>query len=707
MTWPAEVLPDHSSGLNLRLKINTIIAGLDSSIGRFYFVGDPTRSGMETVAAAVATLTAAAIHAILILPPGDHAVNADLNVGEKITVYPLPGANLIVATGKICTIECLHPDVGRYAWATLVGTGQLILGKRISHRFSEWFGAIPGANNTLATQQMIASVVAGDRVTFHLPESEYSDVIVINKDHTTINTGGSEQRWAAGYAQSNTNEAIDWYTERHYNVMFVANADDVNFYNLTFKQGTAFTHSGFPIWFAIGVKGGSVTNCQFYDLAYDGAAIYGVCIQIRSGAVGVVEQFNRFYNCKGGVVCQGSYCHIGMGDISRNDNANGATDAMWSIDGGYGNILHPVIFYRTQSCPVSGAVIQISGTKNFQVIKPYLQGLKGGCGIYVWDPVGGGVQGVDGGIIDGAIIDGGGLTATEAFAMLKITQHVKGVKVINCILRNPASGEGYTSSGLVITPGNTAYHNDIDMGTEAGVYAAVRVVPTHAGGEKELYLEENDITAANRGVFFDGVTNNAMKPMWLIRNKYKNMTEAIGSNPSAPLSNNAPVYLVGDGGEFTGSNFTTLFVDIPKAARAFSHGAKNFPYRIAEQVEVHSSETPNVTDYTGTTWKEGDTFRRPAPPAGASPGDVCVSGGTFSPALAMCHTTVSSNVVFVFSGTGFYEGDTVIIAGVTGKFKILSITGPNYTLDGTTDAEVTDYIFTVYPVFKAMPALAA
>lgn len=575
-------------------------------------------------------------------------------------------------------------DAGQYQIFTCTGIPKVIFGTGATRKIDAyWFGATSGGDNTTAARQAVAAITSGDAVTVSLPASQWSDVLVVDRPKTTIDTNMTPQSWAAGYSQAD--HTTDWYADPvGYNVMFVAAADDINFINCRFVQGNNFAKSGFFIWYAVGVNGGRTEHCWFEDLAYDAGATYGCAVIIRTGASRIKEANNYFKNCKAAVQCQGSKCDIGSGDISENnDLVNGGADAAWSIDSGNGNKLSNFKFYRAAGSPISGAVVQIMGASDFEVTDGYIYGLKQGVAIYVQSY--GGIHPVNKGLISRNIIDGGAFAATDSWKMIWVDQYCTGIKVESNILRNPATGT-VVSAGIGIVPGNEVYNNDVDMGTVGGVTAAIFITSTHSGGELPLFVERNNLKAANSGIFFLGVTTNAMQPIWLKNNTYRNMVVAI--NRDGALIQNAPVFMQDE--HFIGNNFTTNFVNIPKVARAFSaFRAGNFPYYVGPQVNIRCGEAPSAPTWNGTSWEVGDFFINPQPTVGGVKGYVNTARGTISPASTIGNISVGSNGLFVANPAGFYDRDFITIAGVTGVKKIINIIGSVFYLDSPADATVS------------------
>lgn len=112
----------------------------------FVTVGDV---GYETFATAVTSLNASGTETLLVLPAGAHAVSGvNVTANSNICVYPLPGADIQVANGRVCTINNLSPATGAYKWITLSGTGVVTFGAgAVDFVRPEWWGDDTSAFN--------------------------------------------------------------------------------------------------------------------------------------------------------------------------------------------------------------------------------------------------------------------------------------------------------------------------------------------------------------------------------------------------------------------------------------------------------------------------------------------------------------------------------------------------------------------------------
>ncbi len=428
---------------------------------------------------------------------------------------------------------------------------------------SGWWGAITGAINDAAIKAAIAYATSGKGQTIHIPESLIASTIVVDKANTTINSGGQSMTYDTTYAKIGSGDF------GVYNVMFAATANNISFVNCTFKQG-AYTGSNVFIWAALSTQGCLIFNNKFYDSKYD-AGILGTAIQARTTATGVLILNNKFYNCKACTVTQGDKC-LTQGNISYNDDTNGAHDAVYSINNGTGSAIVDNKVYKGALTPLSGSTIDIQVATDFIVSRNQIYGFAGGVAILVFDF--GGAAKSDGGIISDNIISGGGYTATGIWNYIK-SNFGTDIEIKNNILKDPptiVTG----SAGIVITPDdNRIIGNKILLG-DVTVNEAIRVDPDAINNGGKLCIKDNEIFTAGVGVEFSAIGNNEYNPIELSGNSYDGtMTVAIRETTNAqnfPLSLHNENFI---------SDTITIFVSTLKQYKMFGVGlAQNFPYKI-------------------------------------------------------------------------------------------------------------------------------
>ena len=413
-------------------------------------------------------------------------------------------------------------DAGTYQCLD-AAPGKVIFGPgAVKEVYPQWWGAREGGENATYIQAAGNSIPITGGVTLRLPESLYAATVVIDKPDVIIDSGYKSQSWSASYVQAASDPDY-----RIYNTMFVVKANNVNFQNTTFRQG-AFTHSGMLIWFAQGVNGGDVYKCRFYDLAYDGGNTYGACVQCRSGTNNIKTRECYFENCKAAVVIQGNKSSI-TGNVSINNNTNGGTDSMFSLDGGGGNSMAYNQVYKAQICPISGNIYQIScNTNNFTVDHNYLQGLKGGVGFHFYALNG---FSPSNGIVAYNIVEGGGLKATGPYCMMRIEPGCTGFEISHNKFENAVSQTPHTSGAMEISPSNhKLVGNEFLLGTTGELAWAIRILPATTPGYLDIF--NNTIQTTSRGIYFDGFenNNNNMIPIKLKGNTYDHMLAPISGN---------------------------------------------------------------------------------------------------------------------------------------------------------------------------------
>lgn len=678
---------------------------------------------------------------------GTYSITGNMVVPANVCLVPEKGAVLSVATTKTLTINGPF-EAGLYQVFT--GAGSVLFGDGAVKTVNNyWFGAAVGGENATATQAAIDSIPATGGVTLLLAKSLYSSTVVVSKPNVVVDSNFNDQTWSTSYAKIG---AGDYGI---YNVMFAVTASNVKFINTSFTQGS-FTSSGFYIWFALGTDGGVVDNCNFYDLLYS-VAENGVCIQTRTTTTNTHIRNCYFENCRGAVVLQGSRSSI-FNNISQNTDSNGGADAIYSIDAGDGNDMSHNQVYKAQACPVSGSVYQIAGSAtNFTCSYNYLNGLKGGIGFYLSSYAG---VYPKKGTVSHNTISGGNLTPTASFTMMRLLPGCQEIEVSNNKFIEMGT-ESVTSMALDISPGNNrALYNDIYLDPNKDLTWAIRVLPSLVAsttgaittGTKSLVVADatgfklndnisidgitgnrkitditgttitidfnadntvtgakvitpapgyldiigNSIRTASVGIYFSGFSanNNNLVPIKLRGNTYDSMLSPISTDG---LVQNFPLWMEND--NFTGP-YINVFgtpVNDGKHNRQFAQGAYAAPYRIAGDVtSVYATELPTAGNYPGTSWGKGSTVFNPD----TGTITICSLPGTFTAASTTGGITINTKILTVAAAAGFYPGDYITIAGVTGIKKIKYIVGNVMFIDTVADATVAAAaVVTPDPVF--------
>jgi hypothetical protein len=559
-----------------------------------------------------------------------------------------------------------------------------------------WFGAVAGAINDTAINAAIAYATTEMGQTLHIPESLIATTIVVDKEDLTITSDGQPISFDASFTIIGSGDY------GVYDVMFAATVDNVDFVDCVMKQG-AYTEASVFIWYALGVDGGLVTKCKFYDLLYD-PGVLGTAIQTRTSAINIRIVDNYFKNCKASVVTQGSF-NVTDRNTSYNDNANGGHDAVFSINGGVGSSITNNKIYKNNATLLSGNMIDIQYTSEFLVSGNQINGLNGGVAIHAYD-FGGGVKSTNG-VISNNIISGDNLTALAPWNFIQIS-FGSGVEIIDNVLIKPPTASG-ASSAIVVTPdNNTVSGNIIDM-ADVAVNECIRIDPKASGTSGTLKIENNTMTSPTRGINLSGLGYNDHIPILLKGNTYLGtMTVAIDS--AAPTYPTIPIYMENE--YFLGASLGTGKVQFGKYDWMFNYGnAGNFPYRMTRFTQMYSSEVPNSVGYPGTTWEESDTIFNSAAAVGSPVGWTCTQNGTFSSATDATGDTDGSTAIItgMTDTSDFYIGEYVSVSAgfpAAGPYMIQAITATTITLDTASNSVQSNItVATIDAIWTAMANL--
>jgi hypothetical protein len=624
---------------------------------------------------------------VLLIPSGAWTISNAITIPANVTLKILIGGVLTNSS----TITIGGPmEVGRYQVFAGVGT-VTIAATSTKDVYAEWFGATEGVDNYATVTAAIGAITTGSGVTLHIPTSLYTKVVVVDKADVIVDFGGSHQTFDAAYALGVGN---DWDV---YDTMFVANANNITFIEGRFYFG-AKSGVGDYIWFVnSGIRGGGVDRCKFYNLPYD---VGGVAVQVRVAAVGIMITNCYFENCCGSVSHQGQHgvidnC-VAYVTAAQVTSSPGVTDQAFGIDGSSGCSITNCKVIKTAGAPYSGACIGANTTTtNFVISNNFVYGVHGGVGIYA--------VASDYGVISNNVVDGGTAASVGAWALMKVTDTCSNIVVSNNLFRRPPATGVTGGYALDIATGNNIVDGNLldvnDGGTLFGAIL-VREADTPAG----LTISNNVIHNNGTGVWFS-FTNNNMIPIVLKGNKYSG-TSSTPYN-GASLIQNAPIYLENEIFVDGAARLTPSFTS-PKYQRPFLNSRTgDFPFSFGLSTTMHAGEEPAAGNYDGSSYTQGDIIWNHDVGTGGSPGWVCISSGTFSAASTTGGITTGTKALVLAAAAGFFAGDYITIAGVTGIKRIVTLVGAAATIDSNADATVAAAaVATPAPTFEVMGVLS-
>jgi len=525
------------------------------------------------------------------------------------------------------------------------------------------FGAVAGADNTAAIQAAINAATDGAGTRIFLCESKISTTILVNKSNIIFDSNFTSISYASNFVNGTSPSGIAGS-----DVMFCVLSNNVNFENISFKQG-AYVPVGTPnervIWFNPGANNGQVLNCNFYNILFLG-------IQGLAGTSSILISGNYFYNCQAAAVISGDTSII-ENNFSENNNSIGASNSVYSINGGTGSSIVNNICRKSAGTTAAGDIIDIVAATDYSVIGNTITGLTGGNGIMVWD-AGLGYSNTNG-IIANNIIDGNNLTATSPWVMIACNTSSSTI-IKNNILRNPSTLNGFCSGIAVQSANNVVSGNIINLGT-VSVNSAIHIYESNA----PLEISNNTITTATVGINFYGITNNNMIPIILNNNSYNGtMTVAYAQ---LSLLQNVPIWLTNE--NYLSSTIVTW--GIPKFASFFANQyTGNFPFCLKKNSVFYANALP-----LSGTWYVGDTITNSTPATGQAKGYVCTVSGTYGGGSSGAGTSTSGSptITGLSSTAAIYVGDIVTasagFATLTG-LTVISKTSTSITVNRNANA---------------------
>jgi hypothetical protein len=475
------------------------------------------------------------------------------------------------------------------------------------------FGAVGNgtADDTAAIQAAFNSLPSSGGVVYFPPATTYliNTTINITKSNVVVDFGAQLVNFKSTFTKPGVGEPA------LYSIMFYITGANVTMINGRLGNG-AYTDGGSYIWFAGGADNGTVDNCQHYGLPYNGSN--SVAIQTRTGTSGIRVVNNYFFNCAGSVSMQGAN---GLVDnctsvitSAQPTSVAGVSDQAYGIDGSDGCAITNCRVDRGIGAPISGSNIGANtSTTNFVIAGNRLTGLVGGVGLFI--------NNSNRGVITNNIISGSGYTTTGAWTMVRIAGSSN--NFVNNTLTDPPIG--FLGRGLdVVATNNTVANNQFLMGSAASLFANIAIQQAASPGP--IYVTDNSLTGVNRGIYFDGITDNGGKPIILSGNAYYDpMTTPYQGDGSMTV--NAPLWISNE--KFASSAITTFGINTHKLFRPFQNGnAYKFPINTAQNYVFYSIEVPTGANYATATWSVGDTVYNSAPSVGQPTGWRCTVAGT-------------------------------------------------------------------------------
>jgi len=475
------------------------------------------------------------------------------------------------------------------------------------------FGAVGNGTNddTAAIQAAFDSLPSSGGIVYFPPATTYliNTTINITKSNVVADFGAQSVNFKSTFTKPGSGDPS------LYSIMFYITGANVTIVNGRFGNGS-YTDGGSYIWFASGANNGTVDNCQHSGLPYN--ASNSVAIQTRTGTSGIRVVNNYFFNCAGSVSMQGSN---GLIDnctstitSAQATTVTGVSDQAYGIDGSDGNAITNCRVDRGVGAPISGSNIGANtSSTNFIISGNRVTGLVGGVGIFI--------NASNYGVVTNNIISGSGYTTTGTWTMARITGG--SVNFVNNTLTNPPTG--YVGRGIdVVAANNTVANNQFLMGSAASLYADIAIQQNATPGP--IYITDNSLVSVNRGIYFDGITDNGSKPIVLSGNVYYDpITTPYQGDGS--MTANAPLWISNE--KFASSAITTFGINTHKLFRPFNtFNAYKFPINTAQNFVFYSGEVPTGANYSTATWSVGDTVLNSSPSVGQPTGWKCTVAGT-------------------------------------------------------------------------------
>jgi len=485
------------------------------------------------------------------------------------------------------------------------------------------YGAIgDGSTDDTAAIQAAIDALSAQGGTLYFPNDGgnylISETIEITSNNITVEFNNQTVSFDAGFVK---NGAPDYGI---YNVMFAFLGENITVQNGIFKQG-AFTDSSVMHWFGVASSNCKSINNKFYDIPYSidngvYGLLLGVAIQTRSTSRDIQILNCSFFNCTGAVSLQGQHGIID-GCYSETDGNQvtglaGFVDQPFGTDGSnFCSIVNSKVF-RSQTAPVAGSNIGANTTAaNFIISNNSIEGVKGGVGLFIRES--------SYGEVTNNIISGSDFTTTGSWALARIDVDSSAINFSSNILRSAPTG--FVGRGLDVSTGyNTVSNNQFVFGAASSVFACIAIQQNTS--PQTIKIEDNLFVAANRGIYFDGVTTNSSKTMILTGNDYNGvMTTPYASDGS--LNVNAPLWISNE--KFSSTSIASFAINTHKLFRPFNNfSAYKFPINTAQNVVFYSGEVPTGANYATATWAVGDTVYNSAPAVGQPIGWKCTVAGT-------------------------------------------------------------------------------
>lgn len=275
---------------------------------------------------------------------------------------------------------------------------------------------------------------------------------------------------------------------------------------------------------------------------------------------------------------------------------------------------------RNAASNVSGHILAEEGASDWLFEGNYVYGVRNGIGIGAVSPSI--VTVVEGGQIVDNTIDGGGLTATNASALISVSVYYRNTQINSNKLRGMPAG--LSANAAVVAPllGTVLRDNRIDC--SAGTGSAAAIVLNPAGGECELIDNEiNCVTGPARHVLVNSGSNGGNK-LILRGGRYLGASEGVNFNLNAPTNIGL---LVENITEITSSAPFSVSAAYPAFGdrQTFfnTYGAAQWPHSIKAKTVMYGNGAP-----AAGTWGTGDEVINVAPTASGVDRWRCVSGGS-------------------------------------------------------------------------------
>jgi hypothetical protein len=627
---------------------------------------------------------------VMVIPAGAWTISNAITVPTNITLRITGGAVLTNSS----TITINGPlDVGEYQ--VFAGAGNVnIAATSTKNIYAQWFGAIEGADNSTAITNAVAAIATGTGVTLRIPTSLYTETVEINKDDVVIELSGTHHTFDATYTVSG---AVDYGI---YSVMFAILGSKVNVVNGSFYQG-AYADPTVFIWYGLGVVGGTTDNCSFYDIPYNGATL-GVAIQTRTSA-SIINITNCYFeNCAGAVSLQSQRSSIdhckSYVDNTAVTSLAGTIDQPFGMDDTDGSSVTNCVSYKTDDAPISGAHIGCNATSDGCVIaNNYVHGVRGGIGLFI--------QNSTNCVVSNNVIDGGGAAPVGAWVLVRVGVTSYNNIVSNNIFMNPPVTTAF-GRGIDISTGNNILSgNNFQMGSDSYTYCCVGLQQATIPGE--FLAEGNIFHTSNVGVYIE-ITDNDMIPVIFRNNTYTGAS--VTPFLSTSLLQNGPLYVANENFtvEAADTGVFNFNVGLKKFYNPFLNSrARHFPFSFGRSTVHHTNAVPASPAYDGASYMQGDVLWNCDVGTGGSPGWVCITSGTFSAASTTGGITTGTKALVLAAATGFFAGDYITIAGVTGIKRIVTLVGTAATIDSNADATVAAAaVATPAPTFEVMGVLS-